>query len=88
MIVSLGGLTEGIQLAGLLAALVLLCGQGWFLNRIAGIYYPLWRARHTPPHSGILPLALRHDEPETDKALAVVRREHEELLKRMASTKK
>ncbi|MEE8143569.1 MAG: HPP family protein [Planctomycetota bacterium] len=66
MIVSLGGLTEGIQLGGLLLAVVLLCGQGWCLNRIAGIYYPLWSVRHTPPQSGILPLALRHDEPETD----------------------
>ncbi|MEO6811972.1 MAG: HPP family protein [Isosphaeraceae bacterium] len=47
LIVSLGILRHPRELVSLMAAVVLLCIQGWVINRLAGIPYPLWRAR--PP---------------------------------------
>lgn len=44
LIVSLGILREPWQLAVLMGAVVLLTVQGYVINRIAGIDYPLWRA--------------------------------------------
>jgi len=46
LIVSLGILSEPWQLVVLMVAVVLLVCQGWMINRLAGIDYPLWR---TPP---------------------------------------
>ena len=44
LIVSLGILREPEQLAVLMLAVVLLVVQGFVINRLAGIPYPLWRA--------------------------------------------
>lgn len=51
LIVSLGLLTEPVQLAVLMLAVVLLIGQGLVINRFAGIDYPLWQARPERPPS-------------------------------------
>ena len=45
LIVSLGILREPEQLAVLMLAVVLLVVQGFVINRLAGIPYPLWSAR-------------------------------------------
>lgn len=45
LIVSLGILREPAQLAVLMVAVVLLVAQGFVINRLAGIPYPLWRPR-------------------------------------------
>lgn len=45
LIISLGILREPWQLVVLMVAVVLLVGQGWVINRLAGIDYPSWRAR-------------------------------------------
>jgi CBS-domain-containing membrane protein len=45
LIVSLGILREPEQLLVLMVAVVLLVVQGFVINRLAGIEYPLWRAR-------------------------------------------
>ena len=42
LIVSLGILRQPEQLAVLMVAVVLLVGQGFVINRLAGIPYPLW----------------------------------------------
>ena len=44
LIVSLGILREPEQLAVLMLAVVLLVVQGFVINRLAGIPYPVWRA--------------------------------------------
>jgi CBS domain-containing membrane protein len=45
LIVSLGILREPEQLAVLMLAVALLVGQGFVINRLAGIPYPVWRPR-------------------------------------------
>jgi CBS-domain-containing membrane protein len=45
LIVSLGILTAPTQLAVLMLAVVLLTVQGFAINRVAGIDYPVWRPR-------------------------------------------
>lgn len=47
LIVSLGILRTPAQLAVLMLAVVLLTVQGFVINRLAGIDYPLWRPRPT-----------------------------------------
>lgn len=42
LIVSLGALTTPEQMAMLMLAVLLLLVQGWSINRLAGIDYPLW----------------------------------------------
>ena len=49
LIVSLGILREPEQLAVLMVAVALLVAQGFVINRLAGIPYPVWRP--TPPPS-------------------------------------
>jgi CBS-domain-containing membrane protein len=51
LIVSLGILREPEQLAVLMLAVVLLVGQGFLINRAAGIDYPLWSPRPAPAPS-------------------------------------
>ena len=48
LIVSLGILREPEQFAVLMLAVVLLVAQGFAINRLAGIDYPLW----SPPKPG------------------------------------
>ncbi len=48
LIVSLGILREPWQLAVLMLAVVLLVVQGFVINRLAGIDYPLWAPRAAP----------------------------------------
>ncbi|HEY9426976.1 MAG TPA: HPP family protein [Gemmatimonadaceae bacterium] len=43
LIVSLGLLHTPLQLAVLMAAVVLLCAQAIVINRLAGLPYPMWR---------------------------------------------
>lgn len=45
LIVSLGILTNPGQLAVLMAAVVLLLAQGFAINRLAGLDYPMWAPR-------------------------------------------
>lgn len=45
LIVSLGILTNPGQLAVLMAAVVLLLAQGFAINRLAGLDYPIWAPR-------------------------------------------
>jgi len=45
LIVSLGILTKPSQLAILMAAVLLLVVQAFVINRLAGIPYPIWKAR-------------------------------------------
>ena len=53
LIVSLGILREPWQLAVLMLAVTMLLGQGFVINRLAGIDYPLWAPRGvTPPRAG------------------------------------
>jgi CBS domain-containing membrane protein len=47
LIVSLGILREPEQLAVLMLAVALLVVQGFLINRLAGIPYPVWRAART-----------------------------------------
>jgi CBS-domain-containing membrane protein len=51
LIVSLGILRHPRELVSLMAAVVLLCIQGWVINRLAGIPYPFWRAAPPKPAS-------------------------------------
>ncbi len=44
LIISLGILREPWQLVVLMVAVTLLVVQGWVINRLAGIDYPLWKA--------------------------------------------
>lgn len=48
LIVSLGILRDPDQLAILMLAVVLLTLQGFAINRLAGIDYPMWRRRPAP----------------------------------------
>jgi CBS-domain-containing membrane protein len=48
LIISLGILTSPSQLAVLMLAVVLLTVQGFVINRVAGIDYPVWRPRQSP----------------------------------------
>ncbi|HSJ43457.1 MAG TPA: HPP family protein [Euzebyales bacterium] len=52
LIVSLGILREPAQLAVLMLAVVLLVAQGFVINRLAGIRYPLWAPRPAPRPTG------------------------------------
>lgn len=45
LIVSLGILTKPVQLVVLMLAVFLLVVQGWVINHLAGIDYPLWSPR-------------------------------------------
>lgn len=45
LIVSLGLLTQPEQLAVLMAAVIVLLAQGFVINRLAGLPYPLWAPR-------------------------------------------
>lgn len=45
LIVSLGILTTPAHLAALMAAVALLVVQGFVINRLAGVDYPVWRSR-------------------------------------------
>jgi CBS domain-containing membrane protein len=51
LIVSLGILPRPGQLVALFAAILLLVVQGFVINRMAGIRYPLWAPRPPPPAS-------------------------------------
>lgn len=55
LIVSLGILTRPQQLLVLMLGVVLLVAQGFVINRLAGLDYPLWSPRPAPA-----------DEPEAD----------------------
>jgi hypothetical protein len=46
--VSLGILREPWQLGVLMIAVVLLVAQGFVINRLAGIPYPVWAPREAP----------------------------------------
>jgi CBS-domain-containing membrane protein len=48
LIISLGILTQPWQLAVLMLAVVLLTGQAFVINRLAGIPYPVWAPRAQP----------------------------------------
>lgn len=48
LIVSLGILREPDQLLILMVAVVVLTAQGWVINRLAGIDYPVWQVAPTP----------------------------------------
>ncbi len=48
LIVSLGILRQPVQLAVLMLAVVLLVVQGFVINRLAGIRYPVWRPNPAP----------------------------------------
>lgn len=47
LIVSLGIISQPVELAVLMLAVVLLVVQGFLINRLAGIDYPLWSTRPT-----------------------------------------
>jgi len=47
LIVSLGILTEPGQMAMLMLAVFLLLMQGWAINRLGGIDYPMWRVNQS-----------------------------------------
>ncbi len=49
LIVSLGILREPEQLAILMLAVVILTAQGFVINRLAGIDYPVWKANPPSP---------------------------------------
>jgi CBS-domain-containing membrane protein len=49
LIVSLGLIRRPADLVVLMTAVVLLCIQGWIINHLAGIPYPVWR--HQPARS-------------------------------------
>jgi CBS-domain-containing membrane protein len=51
LIVSLGILPRPSQLVALFAAILLLVFQGFVINRVAGIPYPIWAPRLRPPGS-------------------------------------
>lgn len=48
LIISLGILTQPVQLVILMAAVVLLTIQAFVINRLAGIDYPIWSPRRDP----------------------------------------
>jgi CBS-domain-containing membrane protein len=52
LIVSLGILRDIDQLAILMLAVVLLTAQGFVINRLAGITYPIWKVAPSPPWAG------------------------------------
>ena len=52
LIVSLGILREPEQLAILMLAVVILTAQGFVINRLAGIDYPVWKAAPLSPSVG------------------------------------
>lgn len=52
LIVSLGLLHTPVQLAVLMAAVILLCVQAIAINRLAGLPYPVWRVREKRGESG------------------------------------
>lgn len=49
LIVSLGIVPRPIQLLAMFAAIVLLVVQGFAVNRLAGVAYPWWAPRPSPP---------------------------------------
>lgn len=55
LIVSLGILTDPVDLVVLMVAVVLLVGQGFVINRLAGIDYPTWRPHPTEPAAPVGP---------------------------------
>lgn len=59
LIVSLGNMSDLDQIAALLVAVVLLTAQGFFINRLCGIDYPVWRAPDVQPRGDISVSALR-----------------------------
>ncbi|MHC4406688.1 MAG: HPP family protein, partial [Planctomycetota bacterium] len=58
LIVSLGLMVQWQQLVAVMAAVVLLTGQSYLINRISGIVYPLWRARPEQQGDGLVVAAL------------------------------
>ncbi len=48
LIVSIGLLRTPAQLSILMLAVVLLTAQGFVINRLAGLHYPLWKPRPSP----------------------------------------
>lgn len=58
LIISLGILTEPVQMAVLMAAVLLLTEQAFIINRLAGLPYPVWAPpkeplpEHVPHHHG------------------------------------
>lgn len=58
LIVSMGVLHRPPDLAFLMLGVLLLNAQGWVINRLAGIPYPLWAAApRTPTEPGSSPTA-------------------------------
>jgi CBS-domain-containing membrane protein len=49
LIVSLGLLTGFVELAALMVAVVLLAVQGFVIDRLVGLDYPVWAAPRQPP---------------------------------------
>lgn len=49
LIISLGLMSHPWQMPILMAAVIVMILQGLIINRLAGIPYPLWRAKNTTP---------------------------------------
>ncbi len=58
LIVSLGMMTEAGQMLGLVVGAWVLCLHAYGMNRLAGAYYPLWRARNVAHRHGLAARAL------------------------------
>ena len=52
LIISLGLLTEPVEMLVLMIAVLLLTGQAFVINRLAGLPYPAWASpkEPLPPH--------------------------------------
>lgn len=62
LIISLGLMPYLWQIPVLMSAVILLTGQAWIINRLAGIAYPLWA-----PVQNAAPRALSKDRHRPDQ---------------------
>ena len=58
LIVALGLMPELAQGVALIVAATGVCGVAWVVNRLAGVYYPLWRCPPLRSRDGLVPRAL------------------------------
>ena len=59
LIVSLGLMVEWQELVAVMVGILLLTVESYTINRLAGIAYPLWKARPTRQNEGLVMNALR-----------------------------
>ena len=70
LIVALGLMSSPSQFLVIVIAAFALCVHAWVINRLCGVYYPVWECGNAAHRDGVVPRALALEKSENDGARA------------------